>query len=81
MLTGAILEECRRVTGCAQEGNRKITRRLPEGYLSIQEGYRSVGEGYRSVREGYRSLHKSAKVEIPMYGRDQRVYWWVTGGR
>ena len=25
MLTGAIPEEYRRVTGCAQEGNRKVT--------------------------------------------------------
>ena len=30
MLTGAIPEEYRRVTGCAQEGNRKVTGRLPE---------------------------------------------------
>ncbi len=30
MLTGAIPEEYRRVTGCAQEGNREVTGRLPE---------------------------------------------------
>ncbi len=30
MLTGAIPEEYRRVTGYAQEGNRKVTGRLPE---------------------------------------------------
>ena len=30
MSTGAIPEEYRRVTGCAQEGNRKVTGRLPE---------------------------------------------------
>ena len=30
MLTGAIPEEYRRVTGCAQEGNWKVTGRLPE---------------------------------------------------
>ncbi len=30
MLTGAIPEEYRRVTRCAQEGNWKVTGRLPE---------------------------------------------------
>ena len=30
MLTGAIPEEYRRVTGCRQEGNRKVTGRLTE---------------------------------------------------
>ena len=55
--------------------HRRVTGRLPEGYRSIREGYRSVQEGYRSVWEGYRSSHKSAKVEIPMYGRDLVGYW------
>ena len=48
--------------------HRRVTGRLPEGY-------RSVREGYRSVREGYRSSHKSAEVEIHMYGRDLVGYW------
>ncbi len=30
MLTGAIPEEYKRVTGCAQEGNWKVTGWLPE---------------------------------------------------
>ncbi len=47
---------------------RVLTGRLPEGYQSIPEGYRSIWEGYRS-------LHKSAEVEIPMYGRDLVGYW------
>ncbi len=66
MLTGAIPEEYRRVTG-----------RLQEGYRSVREGYRSVREAYWSVREGYQSLHKSSEVEIPMYGygRDLVGYW------
>ncbi len=54
-------------TGGLPDVHRRVTGRLPEGY--------------RSVWEGYQSLHKSAEVEIPTYGRDLRVYWWVTGCR
>ncbi len=61
--------------------HRRVTGRLLEGYRSIQEGYWSVREGYQSVQEGYQSLHKSAEVELPTFGRDLGVYWWVTGGR
>ncbi len=66
-----MLEEYRRVTGRLQEGYRSVQ----EGYRSVKEGYRSVREGYLSVREGYWSSHKSAKVEIPTYGRDLVGYW------
>ena len=45
MLTCAIPDEYRRVTGCAQEGNRKVTGRLPEGYRSIREGNRKCTRG------------------------------------
>ena len=37
MLTSAIPEEYRRVTGCAQEGNRKVTGRLPEHMGGLPE--------------------------------------------
>ena len=61
----------RKVTGRLQEGYWSVRK----GYRSVREGYQSVQEGYRSVREGYRSSHKSAKVEIPTYGRDLVGYW------
>ncbi len=53
MLTGAIPEEYRRVTGCAQEGNRKVTGRLPErtGWL-LEVNRRDTGV-YRRVTGRY----------------------------
>ncbi len=51
MLTGAILEEYRRVTGCAQEGNRKDTGRLPERTGGLPECTGGLPEVYRGLLE------------------------------
>ena len=67
MLIGAIPEEYRRVTRCAQEGNRKVTGRLAEhtgglpectgGLLEFTQECRSrdsyIWEGSKSVLVGY----------------------------
>ena len=49
MLTGAIPEEYRRVTGCAQEGNRKVTGRLPECMGGLPECTGGLPEVYHRV--------------------------------
>ena len=51
MLTGAIPEEYRRVTRCAQEGNWKVTGRLPEhtgGLLECMGGLPEFAQECRS---------------------------------
>ncbi len=78
MLTGAIPEEYRRVTGCAQEGNRKVTRRLPEcmGWLpeckgglpectgGLPEFAQECRSRDSSVREGSGGLLEVGRLQV-----------------
>ena len=74
MLTGAIPEEYRRVTGCAHEGNRKVTGRLPEHTGGLPECTGGLPEVYQRV------TGVCARVPTKRVLRMGGI-WWVTGGR
>ena len=75
MLTGAIPEEYRRVTGCAQEGNRKVTGRLPEHTGGLPECTRGLPEFAQECQSRDSYVWEGSKIVLVGYWRKVGYRW------